>query len=106
MRDAFESKQEPKFQIHYVMAAAQWILWNGQMFFDGVVHPMPIEDRSLKFGELYTGGGSQLSIERWHFWKKGFAAASVDRDDWGDECRMLARKAENLMGAIEQGMTF
>lgn len=113
MRDAFEEQPKESWEKeYYIMAAAQWILWNGQGFFKHILHPGYIsssDEGAWRFGDLYASGGgdSLLSLERWRFWKEGFAdAAAGDEKGYSGECRKLASKAQSLMEAMEKDMTF
>lgn len=116
MRDAFETerggKDEGQGKIHqyHVMAAAQWILWDGQEIFKYMVNPLPISDVDARLWRL--GDGCTLSsvpvvsLARWQFWKEGFKAAGAGGGEGSHECKDLAGRAAALMDAIEQSMTF
>ncbi len=85
------------------------IIWNGQAFFgDFFACPgltVRGDDKALAFRNLYKGSGAFLGLDRWRFWKDGFAVA-VSCGEYGEECKLLASKAQNLMGAIEHSMLF
>jgi hypothetical protein len=108
MRDAFEEPVRQEWENEYcVIAAAQWIFWSGQSLFTYFLFPEKTsldEERAWKFGSLYTSGGGFLSLERWYFWKTGFA--NVENSKYGDECKMNASKALVLMGAMDRSMAF
>lgn len=71
MRDVFEKAPEEAWEKEYhVMAAAQWILYNGQAFFEnafclGII--CDVNDTALAFGGLYKGSGDTLCLGRWRF---------------------------------------
>jgi Protein of unknown function (DUF3632) len=108
MRDAFEEPVGQEWENEYcVMAAAQWIIWSGQnlfTFFLFLEKTSLDEEKGWKFGSLYTGGGTFLSMERWYFWKRGFA--SVENSKYGDESKKNASKALDLTGAMDRNMSF
>lgn len=104
MRDAFEEPPDEVWEKDYsVMAAAQWILWNGQNLFHHVLYPMCSDEISWRFGSLYTKGGALLSIDRWCFWRDSFAAIA-ENDKSSDECKKLSLKAVKLMDAMQENM--
>ena len=110
-----------------VMAAAQWIFWYGQSFFKQVLYPGDVTSKDLQHwtpGPLYHGK-NYLDLQRWHFWRDGFNAVAASssssslsggkggekgnatgEEGYGDECRRLAKKAANIMDALEREMTF
>ena len=90
------------------MAAAQWILWNGQALFQIMLNrqlPAGVDIGALAFGRFYTGPGTVLSLHRWLFWMESFETAG-DRDELGEDCKGLASRAESLMRAMEKSMIF
>ncbi|KAK3942454.1 hypothetical protein QBC46DRAFT_426230 [Diplogelasinospora grovesii] len=122
MRQAFEKPQQAWERKYNVMAAAQWVLWNGQIFFKNILYSPPLSDddrRSLAFGRRYKGSrdkhkgsrdkykGSRdtLWLDRWHFWKDGFAEVA-ENGEYGNKCKDLASKARSLMDALEKSMLF
>jgi len=109
MRDAFEKEPEEAWEKEYhVMAAAQWVLWNSQAFFESAFCPGIIcgaNDTVLAFGNLYKGSEDPFCLERWHFWKDGFDEV-VGKDEYGKECKDLASRAHSLMDAIEKSLSF
>jgi hypothetical protein len=88
-----------------------YILWSGQTIFVQVVQApaelSPAATESRKPGPLFTGPA--FGLERWRFWKSGFAAAAVEAGAEGKdssiEHRVLAGKAAEFMDAIERNMT-
>ncbi len=95
------------------MGAAQWILWFGQSLFKRVLFPgeAEIEDLTHSWGpgQLYQGQGG-LSIDRWRFWKKGFASVAAgvggEKEWFGAECVRVSAKAAEIMELLEESMTF
>ncbi|POS70755.1 hypothetical protein DHEL01_v210849 [Diaporthe helianthi] len=118
MRDAFEEEEEEPDaegqQLHqyHVMAAAQWILWDGQKIFKYMANPLPVredEARMWRLGDRCSSSDvAVVSVARWQLWKEGFraAAASAEGAEGTDECKDLAGRASALMDAIEKSMSF
>lgn len=114
MRDAFEEEPEPQGQFHqyHVMAAAQWILWDGQQIFKYMATPLPVSDdevRMWRLGDRFSSSDvAVVSVARWQLWKEGFkaAAAASEEGEGSHECKDLAGRAATLMDAIEKSMTF
>lgn len=114
MRDAFEEQAEAQGEFHqyHVMAAAQWILLDGQEIFKYMANPLPVaedEARMWRLGDRYSSSDvAVVSVARWQLWKEGFkAAAGADQGAEGsDECKDLAGRAAALMDAIEKSMSF
>jgi hypothetical protein len=96
LRDAFQVRDitwGPSFegeQDQRVIAAAQFILWDGLETF-----------KQIRAGD---SGDDELSLKGWRFYLKGFR--DVEGSDLGEECKKVAKKAANLMAAIEDGLTF
>jgi hypothetical protein len=114
MRDAFETPAEPthwsssfnEMRDQQVIAAAQYILWDGQELFKHVLCPDSIEDtKNWEPGLLYFGDAS-LSLKRWRFWKDGFRKAAGEDSGLSDECRKVSTRAATLMEALEARMIF
>ena len=108
MRSAFE---EPPYSSEdfdsRVLAAAQWIVHAGQVLFRLAQLPpdIPAESKEIwEPGPLYRGE-ARYSLHRWQFWKTGFKNAA-EKGDVGNEAKMLALKAANLMDALEWNTTF
>ncbi|GIK03849.1 hypothetical protein Aspvir_007924 [Aspergillus viridinutans] len=114
LRDAFENPAEP---IHWsasfkgmrdqqIIAAAQYILWDGQELFKHVLCPNSMGDtKGWEPGLLYFGDAS-LSLKRWRFWKDRFRKAAGEDSGMSDECRNVSTKAATLMEALEASMIF
>ncbi|PWY68591.1 hypothetical protein BO70DRAFT_255339, partial [Aspergillus heteromorphus CBS 117.55] len=78
MRDAFEERPEPGdssfegMKDQHIIAAAQYILWDGQELFKHIICPDPHQDmQGWQPGLLYFGDHS-FSLQGWQFWKKWF----------------------------------
>ena len=91
-----------------LLVGAQWILWYGQSLFRQVlVASGPLDEDTLRMwspGPLYKGT-SDLTIDRWHFWRDGFVAAGRD-ENRSEECRQVSAKAVDIMQALEKSMVF
>jgi hypothetical protein len=89
-----------------IIAATQYILWDGQELFKHVLYPDSIENtKSWEPGLLYFGDAS-LSLKRWRFWTDGCRKAAGEDSDMSDECRKVSTKAATLMEALEASMIF
>lgn len=118
MRDAFEtervgkSKGQRQRQLHdyHVMAAAQWMLWDGQEIYKYMANPLPVSDVDEKtwwLGNCCTPSSMLVvSLARWQFWKEGFKAAGAEGGGRSLECKDLAGRAAALMDFIEKSMSF
>lgn len=115
MRDAFETdlganSRALEFHQYHIMAAAQWILWDGQEIFKYMANPLPVSEadaRSWRLGDRCTlPSVPVVSLARWRLWKEGFRAAGAEGGDGSQECRDLAGRAAALMDAIEKSMSF
>lgn len=93
-----------------VIAAAQYILWDGQSLFKHVICPDERLQEDMQAwlpGPLYDGGDRSLSLSRWRFWRRGFeAAAAGNPAEHGNECSDVAARAACMMEALEKGMLF
>jgi hypothetical protein len=119
LRWAFEERKrrsEPWEQDYDVMAAAQWIIWNGQALFKAIIYTEgdgdDVKNNGSSVAHYWQLGddlkGSPMtpcSIERWRFWKTSFEAVQSDPDAM-DECKMVSSRAADLMGSIERSMLF
>lgn len=116
MCDAFErgwgSEGEGESQLHqyHVMAAAQWILWDGQEIFQHMANPLPVSDLAKKMWQLgdccTPSSMPAVSLARWQFWKERFKAAGAEGGDGSVESKDLAGRAAALMDVIEKSMSF
>lgn len=113
MRDAFEERPEDiqdsfeGIQNQQVIAAAQYILWDGQGLFKHIICPRDQyteTGRAMMPGSLYKGAES-LTLDRWQFWRRGFKTAAGS-ECLSNECRKIAGRASKLMEAIDQNMLF
>ncbi|KAI0479322.1 hypothetical protein GGR56DRAFT_634446 [Xylariaceae sp. FL0804] len=110
MRDAFETRQKMKsWEVEsYVMGAAQWILIYGQSLFQHIQCPVSkaeeqqMRDHSWRLGDGYPKPDAvePRSVDRWRFWRDCFDSAAQDAGS-GEECKKVARKAAELMKAID-----
>ena len=106
-----KTKESPEECAAYVLGAAQWILIFGQSLFQQVQYPGDLTSDDLRCsapGPLYQGK-AHLSLHRWHFCRKGYAAVSCEKHEVKGivfECRLVAAKAVQLMDCLEQCMAF
>lgn len=116
MRDAFEmepggdGKDQDQLHLYHVMAAAQWILWDGQELFKHMANPLPVSDvdaQIWRLGDRCTSSSVPVvSLARWQFWKEGFKAAGYEYGQGYHECKDLSGRAAALMDVIEKTMSF
>lgn len=108
LRDALETENEnSSIREAWILAAAQWIIWDGQSLFKHILSPgkiSPEDLQSWRSGPLYEGK-QVMSLERWRFWKERFGFIAGE-EKVGDECKTVAAKATNMMGSIEENMMF
>ncbi|OBT70328.1 hypothetical protein VE03_00197 [Pseudogymnoascus sp. 23342-1-I1] len=91
-------KESTEIQDAWVMGAAQWILWGGQVLFESLLWP---------YGDENTIGGGKDALVKWHTWKNEFRKVSEDDGHGhGEECKGVAKKAADIMEALEKGMLF
>ncbi|KFZ23054.1 hypothetical protein V502_02464 [Pseudogymnoascus sp. VKM F-4520 (FW-2644)] len=99
MRRAFEEnheKENTEIQDAWVMGAAQWILWSGQVLLESLLW--------LCNNENIISDGKDV-LEKWHTWKDEFRKVS-EGNGHGEECKVTAKKAGDIMEALERGMLF
>jgi hypothetical protein len=109
MREAFRAPTNPRFEgerDQWILAAAQFILWDGTELFKHVLAPDLDDERPSLQPGLLCFSEYRLCLRRWHFWKSGFEKAVEGDSELGEECRRVARKAASLMGAIEECLMF
>ncbi len=111
LRCAFEAKSEDTWERHCdTMAAAQWILWNGQALFKLIIYDHN-ENTATDSSEWLLGKGLEgssikpRSVERWRYWKTGFENIEKESDA-SNECKNLSSRAASLMSSIDQAMLF
>ena len=113
-REAFEEPlaASPVTRHAHILAAAQYILWCGQLVWKEVLCPtkVPKDLRMWEPGKLYYGK-PRLDLQRWLFWKEGYKkVASVrmedDEKDFSKECRDVAARVAALMDAFESSNAF
>ncbi|KFY63057.1 hypothetical protein V496_04219 [Pseudogymnoascus sp. VKM F-4515 (FW-2607)] len=89
----------------WIMGAAQWILWSGQSLIKLHLDPIgkirhigtPLQDIDV----IVTT--KPITLDMWHTWTVEFQKAS-ESDEFGEECRDVAKRAANLMEALEKAM--
>ncbi|KAJ5780218.1 hypothetical protein N7457_005378 [Penicillium paradoxum] len=112
MRDSLEkdlSKIDIQIRSAWILAAAQWILWQGRTMFNQIAPSVisrtkPIYSSMWAGGPLYHGD-STLSMQRWRFWKESFRKIS-EGSDVTDECKDAAAQSVKLMDAYESVLRF
>lgn len=108
MRRAFEEsheKESTEIQDAWVMGTAQWILWTGQSLIKLHLDPIgrfrhkgtPIQNIDV----IITT--KPISLDMWHTWMNEFRKAA-ESDEFGEECREVAKRAANLMEVLEKSM--
>ncbi|KAF7169899.1 hypothetical protein CNMCM6106_004769 [Aspergillus hiratsukae] len=113
LREAFE---EPANPMHWqtsfpgmrnqqIIAAAQYILWDGQGLFKHALWRDSIEDTKDWEPGLDFFGDAAFSLKRWRLWKDGFRKAAAEDGGMSDECRKVSAKAATLMEALENDIT-
>lgn len=99
IEQAFEEShkgESPQIQDAWVLGAAQHILWSGQTLFKLLLWPRNEESNFSDRG---------VALGKWHTWKDEFRKVSGD-DGRGEECRGVAKRAVDIMEALEKGMVF
>ncbi|KAB5546917.1 hypothetical protein GE09DRAFT_1190808 [Coniochaeta sp. 2T2.1] len=61
-----------------VLAAAQWILWNGQNMRRYAIYPKPPAGSTTSDEDYFNLEFAGASLEHWHIWKQGFDDARND----------------------------
>ena len=90
----------------YVMAAAQWILWNEQTVFMFIIDDDPNERNYWRLGETFSGSSIEpRSVERWRYWEASFRAVGSNPER-NDECKKLAVRTAGFMRSIEEAVLF
>lgn len=100
LRDNIEEEKTEECYSEIISATSMWILCAGQWLFTEIMYPRETsedDEKAWRGGPLYTG--PILGLERWKFWQKAFAAAAESQHA-NEECKKLALKAVDLMGAI------
>ncbi|KAK8078307.1 hypothetical protein PG996_004477 [Apiospora saccharicola] len=94
------TRDEKYWRDPHVSAAAQWIIYSGQYIFRGLMNPsetLEIEHESpFRLPRVEP-------LSDWRRWKQGFRDVSNDPERQ-DEARALAKRAANLMEALEENM--
>lgn len=112
MREAFEERRAPWKRTfegerdQWIIGAAQFILWDGLELFKQTISPELTEEETALAPGLLCFSEHKLTRRRWNFWREGFKKAAEEEGELGEECKKVARKAANLMLAIEESLTF
>ncbi|OBT80655.1 hypothetical protein VF21_00499 [Pseudogymnoascus sp. 05NY08] len=89
----------------WIMGAAQWILWTGQSLIK--LHLDPIGQMRHKGTPIQNIEviitTKPITLQMWHTWTSEFRKAS-ESDQFGEECRDVAKRAADLMEALEKAM--
>lgn len=111
-REAFEERHAPWKRTfpgerdQCIIGAAQFVLWDGPELFKQTISPGLTEENTALTPGLLCFSEHKLTRRRWNFWREGFKKAAGDEGELSDECKKVARRAANLMLAIEERMTF
>ena len=97
LREAFDEADQRKgdsaqVSDSWVMGAAQWILWGGQRLLFRIFCPHENDP------------SPGVTVDDWKRWHGKFIDVA-DGDAHGEECRIVARKAANMMKMIESAMS-
>ncbi|KFY34462.1 hypothetical protein V494_06758 [Pseudogymnoascus sp. VKM F-4513 (FW-928)] len=99
-------KETSEIRDAWVMGAAQWVLWSGQSIFKlhlGPVRQLRHRDTSIQDTNQITNT-APITLQSWHKWTSEFRKAA-ESDGFGEECRDVARRAADLMEALEKAMS-
>lgn len=83
----------------WIMGAAQWILWSGQSLLKlnlDTINKIPPKS----VGVIYT---KPITLDTWHTWTVECRKVA-ESDEFGEECRDVAKRAADLMEALEKAM--
>ncbi|OIW30735.1 hypothetical protein CONLIGDRAFT_289437 [Coniochaeta ligniaria NRRL 30616] len=86
-----------------VVAAAQWILWDGQNVRRLALYPRPPQGATLSKELYFNVESAATSLELWQIWKGGFKSAS-EEESASKESRDVALRAYTLMETLEKTM--
>ncbi|KFZ23055.1 hypothetical protein V502_02465 [Pseudogymnoascus sp. VKM F-4520 (FW-2644)] len=90
----------------WVMGAAQWILWGGQSLLKLHLNP---RDEMVPTGILSKSelerimNLKRITLHTWHIWTGEFRK-TAESDEFGVECRDVAKRAADLMEVLEKAM--
>jgi hypothetical protein len=103
--DESHEKETSDIRDAWIMGAAQWILWSGQSLLR--LHLDPIGKLRHK-GTLIQNidviiTTKPITLQTWHRWTFEFRKAA-ESDEYGKECRDVAKRAADLMEALEKAM--
>ncbi|KAJ5825489.1 hypothetical protein N7474_002627 [Penicillium riverlandense] len=88
-----------------IIAAAQYILWDGQSMFKRCLCPVPGDMGHDSYNRL-RDGYYMFSLGRWRRWKNGFKKNAEEENGVGEECRKVCAKTAALMETMEASMRF
>ncbi|KAK8134983.1 hypothetical protein PG984_006995 [Apiospora sp. TS-2023a] len=94
------TRHDKSWRDPHVSAAAQWIIYSGQHIFREVMNPSDTVE--LKYEHPLRRLQAE-PLSEWRRWKQGFRDVSNDPERQ-DEARALAKRAANLMEALEENM--
>jgi hypothetical protein len=94
---------ERTYRDAYIMAAAQWIIWDGQNLYRRALYKGPPKGSRLSDDTFFDVEKTSVTLDRWKFWKQGFKAVP-DEDGVSGECKDVALRAYTLMDALETCM--
>ena len=86
-----------------VLAAAQWILWNGQNVRRHALYRGPPKGSTLSDERYFGLETTDTTLSRWQLWKEGFKSASEEKTA-SQETRDAALRSFTLMDALEKTM--
>ncbi|KAB5559708.1 hypothetical protein GE09DRAFT_1113998, partial [Coniochaeta sp. 2T2.1] len=86
-----------------VLAAAQWILWNGQNMRRYAIYPKPPAGSTTSDEDYFNLEFAGASLEHWQVWKQGFDDAR-NNDTVSEDVRAVATRAFTLMDVLEKTM--
>lgn len=94
---------ERPYRDAWIMAAAQWIIWDGQNLYRRVVYKGPPQGSKLSDDSFFDVEKTRVTKERWQFWKRGFKNV-LGEVGAGGQCKDVAMRAYTLMEALEKCM--
>jgi len=108
--DGYHEEEPQEIQDAWILGAAQWILWNGQLLFKLILYPGDIWDKSNLKDRVPAESDNpdwidRLTLGKWHVWRQKFVEASTSKNH-GRECKDVALRAAEMMTSIEKGMLF
>lgn len=102
-RDPKDEVTGPHGRDATVIAAAQWILWDGQNVRRHAIYPRRPLGAGFSSEGYFNLERTGTSTDRWQLWKQGFKSAS-EEEGASKECRDVALRAYRLMDVLENTM--